>query len=547
MTEKNPKFWTEKKCAVCNIDFWSLIKRNQKTCSAKCSGIFVANLPGRIDKIKNTKLEKYGSASYVNTEKAKLTCIKKYGVDNPSKDIKVLEKIKQSNQEKYGVDWVFQSTDVKRKIRKNNLKKYGVEYNQQRDDVRKKTKQTFIKKYGVENPFCSTEIKHKIENTYIEKYNVKHPSQIDVVKHIKNIKWKESFYNYLISNHKLNAVCEPMFSKEEYVNTDRENVYKFKCKKCNNIFSDHIDGGHLPRCLSCFPYQAGYSKSEQSLQDYIAEIYNGPIVFNSRRILPSGLELDIFLPDKNLAIEYNGLYWHSELAGKNKQYHLNKTVECEQNNIHLIQIFEDEWKYKRNIIEEKIKSKIVPSKKIGARQLIIKNISHIEKNKFLESNHIQGKDVSSIYYGGYFNEELVAVCSFSKPRIALGNKSCNNNDYELVRYATSRPLVGALSKFISKFKKDYLPNKIYSYADRRFSYIHKNIYISSGFKMVGCSAPNYWYFENGRDIRSHRYNFRKNVLKDKLKIYDENETEWENMTNNNYNRIFDCGNLRFEI
>lgn len=545
---KNPKFWIEKPCVICATDFWSLIKRNQKTCSAKCAGKYVANNPNRIAKIKKSKKEKYGSSSYVNADKTKKTCLIKYGVDNPSKSVTIIDKIKSSNKKKYGVDWSFQSEKVKSKIKKTNIKNHGVEHVSQRADVKSRVKSTFINKYGVDNAFQSNEIKRKIEKTYIEKYNVKHSSQINAVKEIKHLKWKESFYNYLTTNHKLNQTCEPLFTKQEYVNSNRSNLYKFRCKQCNSVFDDHIDGGHVPRCLTCSPLQAGYSKSEQDVQDYVAEIYNGEILYNTRSILPSGLELDIYIPEKKLAIEYNGLYWHSEIAGKDKKYHLNKTIECEKNNIHLIHIFEDEWKHKNEIIKQKIKSKLIFDKKIGGRCLTIKAICSSDKNRFLEKYHIQGKDNSSVIYGAFYNKELVAVCTFAKPRVALGNKNSKwNNEYELVRYATSMPIIGAMNKFISVFRKEYMPKKIFSYADRRFSNIHKNIYRSSGFTLTRTTAPNYWYFENGRDVRWHRYNFRKNILSTKLNEYNSALTEWNNMINNNYNRIWDCGNLRFEI
>ena len=123
---KDTRFWVEKDCLICQTKFWSRIKHNQKTCSAKCSGIYVAQNPNRIAKIKNTKLKKYGNESYVNPEKAKLTCVKKYGVDNASKSQAVIDKIKKSNQENFGTDWAFQSEMVKEKIKQYNIENYGV-------------------------------------------------------------------------------------------------------------------------------------------------------------------------------------------------------------------------------------------------------------------------------------------------------------------------------------------------------------------------------------------------------------------------------------
>jgi G:T-mismatch repair DNA endonuclease (very short patch repair protein) len=67
---------------------------------------------------------------------------------------------------------------------------------------------------------------------------------------------------------------------------------------------------------------------EREVYEFILSLYNKEIIRNDRTVL-NGKELDIYLPDYNLAIEFNGLYWHSEdYVGKN--YHLNKTIECEK-------------------------------------------------------------------------------------------------------------------------------------------------------------------------------------------------------------------------
>lgn len=113
-------------------------------------------------------------------------------------------------------------------------------------------------------------------------------------------------------------ICIYMFDVNEYVNTDRTNLYKFKCNKCNTIFEDHIDGGHIPRCLICKPYIRGTSIMEKEIYDYIKSILTDSFEIQTKvRGIISG-ELDIFIPAKNVAIEFNGIYWHSELSGKNQ-------------------------------------------------------------------------------------------------------------------------------------------------------------------------------------------------------------------------------------
>ena len=545
---KNSKFWHEQPCAICNTTFWSLKKRNQKTCSAKCSGIFVAKNPSRVSKIKKTKLEKYGSETYVNSEKAKKTCLEKYGVDNASKSLDVIEKIKKSNQEKYNVDWAFQSEEVKLNITKSNLTNFGVSHVSQRKDVADKKKKTFTDTLGVDNPFKSEEIRQKIIQTNLIKYGVEYPTQSNSVKQKMSAAWKESSYDLFIQCHKLNSTCVPLFTKDEYVNTHRSNFYKFQCKSCAVVFEDHIDGGHLPRCIKCDPIAVNTSKSENEVFDFVKSICsNEDVIQNSRDILPSGSELDIYIPSKKLAIEFDGLYWHSALAGKDRSYHIKKTEECEAMGIHLIHIFEDEWKNKQELIKDKIKSKLLPTKRIGARVLKVRKISNLEKNTFLNKHHIQGKDNSAICYGGFYKNVLVCVITFGKQRIALGNRNAADGTYELVRYATSIPIVGAMQKMIKVFRLEYSPKKIISYADRRFTNKNNNIYDSIGMALISVSAPNYWYFKNGYYTRYHRFGFRKQVLSSRLSSFDPNLTEWENMKRDGYNKIWDCGNLKYEL
>lgn len=101
--------------------------------------------------------------------------------------------------------------------------------------------------------------------------------------------------------------------------------------------------------------------------------------------------------------------------------------------------------------------------------------------------------------------------------------------------------------FLNKcFTKNYNPQKIVSYADRRWTYSKTNLYDKLGFVKIDDGIPNYWYIDNTWE-RIHRFNFRKNVLNEKLQNFDENLTEWENMQINGYDRIWDCGHLKYEL
>lgn len=336
----------------------------------------------------------------------------------------------------------------------------------------------------------------------------------------------------------------PMFTREEYKGYGDAKELKWKCARCGNEFEQRVyytgigvEDRCIPRCLKCFP-KHGSSIAEKEVLDFVKSIYSGRIIENNQTVLENRLELDIYIPDKKIAIEFDGLYWHSEENGKDANYHLNKTVECEKNGIRLIHIFEDEWNEKREIVKDRIRSILgIGQTGIFARRCVVMDIDSKTANDFLDANHLQGCCNSSIKYGLFFNGELVAVMTFGKPRF---NK---NYDWELVRYASriGCHIVGGASKLLARFRKEH-SGSIVSYADRRYS--DGNLYEKLGFVLEGTSKPNYCYVKGTQKL--NRYACQKHKLP--ALLGDGFNPEWsesENMAQNGWNRIYDCGNLVF--
>jgi len=320
-----------------------------------------------------------------------------------------------------------------------------------------------------------------------------------------------------------------LFNIEDY-NGIKHNKYPWKCVKCNTEFEDDIDSGRIPRCPQCYPYF--YSKFEEEVLTFCKQYYPN-LIENDRSIL-NGRELDIYIPEINIAIECNGLYWHSELNGKDKEYHLNKTIECKEKGVNLIQIFEDEWYNKQDIVKSILLAKFGKIKnKIYARKCIVKEINKKESDDFLFENHLQG-EINGKTIGLYYNDELVSVLTYGKPRF---NKKY---DIEILRFCNKKNtvVIGGLSKLIKK-----LNGSIISYCDLRYS--NGKGYESAGFTYLKTSDPNYWYIKNKK--RYSRQKFQKNKLFDKLEYFDSTLTEKENMLINGYNILWDCGNLEFTI
>lgn len=256
----------------------------------------------------------------------------------------------------------------------------------------------------------------------------------------------------------------------------------------------------------------------------------------------NGVELDIFIPKYNLAIEYNGLYWHSEKQGKGKYYHIDKTNKCLEKDIRLIHIFSDEWLNKSDIIKSRLKHLLnLELEKIYARKCSVGYITKEEKTEFLNDNHLQGNDKSDIFIGLKYNGILVSVITFGSLRKSLGATK-KENQYELYRFATKN-VVGGFSKLFSFFIKNHNPDSIITYADRNWTPSDNySFYNKVGFNYEDITKPNY-YYTNNYQKRLHRYNFTKDKL---IKYgYDETKTETQIMLELGYDRIWDTGNLKY--
>lgn len=329
---------------------------------------------------------------------------------------------------------------------------------------------------------------------------------------------------------------------KDYTNTEQK--LEYICSK------DHINHGSFHnfkdlgnRCAKCSRYR---SKGEKEVYNFVKSYYSEALSCDRQIINP--LELDIVIPSKKVAIEYCGIYWHTENF-KDKKYHLNKLNKCNEIGYRLITIFEDEWETKKEIVKCLLKNilGVSESEPVHARKCIIEEIDNNTKNEFLDEYHIQGKDVSSVRLGLFYNNDLVAVMTFSKGSIAKGTHNLESGVYELNRFCTDYKynIRGGASKLLKYFIRNYNPSKIYSYADKRWS--EGDLYKKLGFEFVRNTDPNYWYVKQHGTIRFHRFNFRKSELKDKLEVFNPNLTEYDNMVLNDYKRVWDCGHIKYEM
>lgn len=324
---------------------------------------------------------------------------------------------------------------------------------------------------------------------------------------------------YVTAHNKLNFICD-----KGHINYTTWNRFQQgqRCSKCSN----------------------NHSKAELEIYELIKSYF--PNTQNGNRSLIAPFELDIVIPEKKLAIEYCGLYWHSELSGKDKNYHLNKLQKCNEIGYRLITIFEDEYLFKKDIVINRLKHilNLSEAKVIHARKCKIKEIDATIKDEFINKFHIQGSDRSIIKLGAYYQDKLVSVMTFGKGNIAKGAKY-EDNVYELNRFCLdyNYKVSGIANRFISYFKNKYEFNEIYTYSDKRWS--DGDLYQKLGFEYLHDSVPNYWYIIDNNRI--HRYNFRKSELNKKLENFNPELSEWNNMVKNGFDRIWDCGNVKWRL
>lgn len=491
----------------------------------------ICNIHGVFDQTAEKHLLGRGCQLCAN-EKRKRTCLKKYGVENVFQNKKIQEKRKNILLQKYNVKHPIQNLEIKNKIKKTNIKKYGVENPFQNKDIIKIS--TSKRNYR--------EIQQKIKETLKLKHDIICSLQLPHSKNNMLLNRRIKILNKIFHGNRLNNEVLPLFLESEYIDVNKK--YKFKCKKCNYIFEDNLDDGKIPRCNKCYPYIIN-SKSEFEIIDFLKSIYSGKIIHGDRKIL-KGKEIDIFLPKLKLGIEFNGLYYHSEISGgKLKKYHLNKTNLCKSVNINLIQLYEDEWLNKKEIVKSRLKSILNKLNfKIFARKCNIKKVSTKECNNFLNNNHLQGQDTSTVKLGLYYNNELVSLMTFGCLRKSLGSLK-KQNEWELYRFCSklNTSVIGSANKLLQYFIKNYKPLKIISYCDKRWS--TGNLYKTLKFNFISESSPNYFYTKDHYK-RYNRFGFRKNILKDRLLKFDNSLSEWDNMKNNGWDRIWDCGCQKYE-
>jgi hypothetical protein len=384
------------------------------------------------------------------------------------------------------------------------------------------------------------EINLKRIQTNIKKYGVVNISQLESVK----LDVKEKLSKIIPNLRKEKTIKRVEDIGYKFIGMDRENISLY-CNTCSEnstmhktLFNQRSRFG-ITCCINCNPI-GGSSDFQRMVSNFI-KINSEYEILESYRGFKD-YEIDIFIPHLKIGFECNGLWWHSEIY-RSKNYHINKREFFEEKGIKIINIWEDEWKFKKDIVESRILSKIgLIRERVYARKCKILPVNSKDLKIFLDKNHIQGHCYSKINIGLFYNNELVSVGTFGQLRKNLGQKSTLGN-YEMIRFCNklNTNVIGGFSKILKFFINEYKPKRLISYCDK--SYNTGESYKSQGFSLEKETEVNYWYFHKDIGVRINRWNFRKDKLV--KEGFDKNKTEIEIMKSRGYFRIFDCGSYLF--
>jgi len=438
-----------------------------------------------------TSIKKYcsNSCSSKNTsvdrlQKAKVTNLLKYGVDNPMKSELIKEKVKQSNIEKYGVDNPMKNPNISNKSSTRKRELFNVEEHREK-------------------------IKNRLEHQRLEQI-----TNWDNILKDKNI----SVSSYTNASHSIQLQCNSCSTVSDW---SVSHLHKLKhldfapCKKCN---SNKLGGGK-------------YSKIHLKVVDFLKE-HNIDFVENT--FILGNREIDIYIPNMNIGFEINGLYWHSsERLGK--EYHKMKTLLAKDIGIKLIHLWEDDINYKFEIVKSMILNTIGKSKRIFARNTTVVELSNNITTSFLKENHIQGTCNSKTRLGLIYDKKIVAIMTFGKNRF-------ENGSTELIRFCNilNTTVVGGASKLLKYYTRNFKYERIISFSNSDFS--DGNLYNKLGFDFIKDTPPTLYWTKHG--IRENRMKYQKHKLD--IQPHEENLTASEIMKSRGFFTIHGVGNKKYE-
>lgn len=427
----------------------------------------------------------------------------------------------------------------------------------------------FLEFYKITSSMTRTDMEYRVRHTNEKLYGHKWGEVLDSRYTSTFVLTKAKYLNR--TNHiNFNSAQEAYATlvTEQYLKEDLGNNTKYTLTEIANYLglnyslivkhAPYLDSiGILKRIVTV-------SEVEKDVEDFIKSL-GIKYEFSNRKALGNSQEIDIYLPDSKIGIEFNGYYWHSS-DFKGQDYHANKTALARKAGISLYHIWEYDWMEpnKREIIKSQIKYKLgLISNRHYARKLELVNVSMKEALDFFNENHIQGANsIGNISYGLVDPNTgiLLSVMNF-------GKRLKTSYEWELIRFASkiNTVVVGGASKLFKHFIDRNHPDNVQSFANNDFAYSYlsgKSVYQQLGFEYIHTARPSYaWVKPNKKDEPTFttilsRYkvqpkklvSFTNGETKEPFReasrdfrLLDSNETEEHYMKRNGWYKIWNAG------
>jgi hypothetical protein len=515
------------------------------------------------EKIKETRYIRYGTTvlGEINKEKREQTCLVRYGVRNPlaspiirakfkmssEQRRQILEKAWRTYKNRTGFDHPSKNPEIKMKKKATLLARYGTANLMTLPEIKEKIQATNRKKYGVRWFTESSLFKEKVQATIKNRYGVSWVGQIETVREKMN--YTRQKMNY--TQDQWQKITSKIFWEQEYLKGEKSILQIAKELGLNDTLCGRFLHKYAPNIQIREQYV--HSSTELQLKDWVQEQLPGhEVIHKTLNALAKDLgvsivsrhTLDIYIPHLRLAIEFNGLYWHSNVF-HDASYHLGKTKAAEKLGVRLIHIWSDDWEFRQDLVKTKLKYIMGLSDKlrrIHPRECSISVPTKEQKRSFYNANHIKGDGAGSVNYALFHGGIPVAMISLKQVDRSDPSK------WDLNRFAVdiNYHVPGAFSKLLAHFKRNHAWSSIITYADKCWA--TGETYLKSGFKWTHDSPPAFHVIKKGFMTRSSRRNYTHDRLRKMFpETYDPAKSQLENIFEAGLSVVYDCGNKVFVL
>jgi len=311
---------------------------------------------------------------------------------------------------------------------------------------------------------------------------------------------------------------------------------------------DRTRGRGCPSCAA-----ENFASSQEKVIGDILSALGVEFLTSVRGQIGHGLELDLYLPEYKLAIEFNGVYWHSDRF-KKRNYHQAKHLACKKAGIALYQIWEDDFRERKGAVVCDLAARLgktaelrkalpyldpMLTETIYAKDTVATSISVDDAKDFLETYHMKGFSSGSNYVGLFdLTGRMRAVVSLLRT-----SNPARWGDVLITRYATAGAVVSGLETLLAHAEPRIPVMRWVAFSD--LANEDGSLYEEAGFAVDGEPLPlDYAYVVRG--ARVHKVNYTpERFKKDRNLLWADGATERELAKLNGLLRVWDTGRVRY--